>query len=200
MALTRRFLSALGIEAEKVDEIITAHTESINALKEDRDKYKVDAERLPEIQKELDDLKASVNDNSEEVWKKKYEDEHNAFEGYKKDIVEKEAIRSVKEAYKELLKSNNIDESRISAILKVTDFKEMKLNEDGKFENETKLIEGINSEWAGFKKSTGSSGADVDNPPGNGDTMTKEAFEKMPLSERMEYANSHPGEASEFLK
>ena len=30
--------------------------------------------------------------------------------------------------------------------------------------------------------------------------MTKEAFDKLPLNERMAYANEHPAEASEFLK
>ena len=59
MALTRKFLSALGIEADKVDEIINAHAETVNALKEERDNYKADAEKLPAVQKELDELKKS---------------------------------------------------------------------------------------------------------------------------------------------
>ena len=37
MSLTRKFLSALGIEDDKVDEIISAHTDTVNALKEQRD-------------------------------------------------------------------------------------------------------------------------------------------------------------------
>ena len=44
MALTRKFLSALGIEEDKVDEIIKAHTETVDALKEQRDELKADAE------------------------------------------------------------------------------------------------------------------------------------------------------------
>ena len=46
MAFTRKFLSALGIEADKVDQIIDAHTEVTDALKSERDKYKADAEKL----------------------------------------------------------------------------------------------------------------------------------------------------------
>ena len=57
MALTRKFLSALGIEADKVDEIISAHTETVEALKNERDTFKADAEKLTGVQKELDDLK-----------------------------------------------------------------------------------------------------------------------------------------------
>ena len=36
MALTRKFLSALGIEEAKIDEIISAHADTVNALKEQR--------------------------------------------------------------------------------------------------------------------------------------------------------------------
>ena len=58
MALTRKFLSALGIEEAKIDEIISAHADTVNALKEQRDGYKADADKLPTVQRELDDLKA----------------------------------------------------------------------------------------------------------------------------------------------
>ena len=67
MALTRKFLSAMGIEDEKVDEIIGAHTETVNALKEQRDSYKADAEKLPAVQKELDDMKAAILTNSKRI-------------------------------------------------------------------------------------------------------------------------------------
>ena len=50
----------MGIEADKIDEIISAHTDTVNALKEQRDTYKADAEKLPAVQKELDDLKAAA--------------------------------------------------------------------------------------------------------------------------------------------
>ena len=45
MALKRNFLSALGIEADKIDEIINAHAETVDALKEERDEYKKKAEQ-----------------------------------------------------------------------------------------------------------------------------------------------------------
>lgn len=197
MALTRKFLSALGIEADKIDEIIDAHTETVNALKAERDGYKEDAKKLSEVQKELDDLKEAGN--NEDGYKQKYEDEHTAFENYKKEVARKEDVRQKQDAYRKLLISSNIDENRIDAILKVTEFGAIEFK-DGKFENEDKLKENIDAEWAGFKKSTGSAGADVETPPASGGAMTKEAFDKLPLNERMVYANEHPAEVSEFLK
>ena len=59
MALTRRALKAMGIDEEKVEEIIAMHTETVEGLKADIAKYKEDAEKLPTVQKELDALKAA---------------------------------------------------------------------------------------------------------------------------------------------
>lgn len=53
MALTRKFLGAMGIESEKIDEIINAHRETVDGLKEEIDKYKPDAEKFAEAQKDL---------------------------------------------------------------------------------------------------------------------------------------------------
>ena len=55
MALTRKMLSAMGIDDEKQDEIINAHIEVVNALKEERDNYKSDSKKAESLQKQLDD-------------------------------------------------------------------------------------------------------------------------------------------------
>ena len=58
MALTRKYLKALGIEDEKIEQIIEAHTETVDGLKNERDGFKASADKLAEVQKELDGLKA----------------------------------------------------------------------------------------------------------------------------------------------
>lgn len=62
MSITRKFLKALGIEDDKADQIIEAHTEVANGLKADLERYKADAEKLSEVQAELDGLKAMKDD------------------------------------------------------------------------------------------------------------------------------------------
>lgn len=62
MALTRKYLKAMGLEDDKIDQIIEAHTEVTTAIKADADRYKADAEKLPEVQAELDSLKAMKDD------------------------------------------------------------------------------------------------------------------------------------------
>ncbi len=57
MALTRKLLKGMGLTDEQVDTIIEAHTDTVDGLKADVSKYKSDAEKLPDVQKQLDDLK-----------------------------------------------------------------------------------------------------------------------------------------------
>ena len=56
MALTRKFLRALGIEDDKVEEIINAHLETVNPLKDERDNLKEQAEKAAELQKQVEAL------------------------------------------------------------------------------------------------------------------------------------------------
>lgn len=173
MALTRKFLAALGIEAEKVDEIIEAHTETVNALKKERDdykadveKYKPDAEKLSEVQKELDQLKEEHEGNP---YKEKYEKEHKDFEDYKTEIAQKEAKQKKESAFRAMLKEVGVSEKRFDAIVKVSDIESIELESDGKIKNSDKMKESIKSEWADFITTEGQKGANSQNPPdGNG--------------------------------
>ena len=62
MALTRKFLASKGIEADVIDEIIEAHTETVNGLKDridEAEKYKAQADKVPDLEKRLKTLKKS---------------------------------------------------------------------------------------------------------------------------------------------
>lgn len=163
MSLTRKMLKGMGLTEEQVDSIIEEHTSVTDALKEQAQKYKDDAEKLPAIQKELDDLKAGGDD-----WEDKYNAEHKAFEDYKKDIESKAELSKTKDAYKALLKSQDISEKRIDTILKLTDFSEIKLTKDGKIANEDKVIDKIKEDWSDLIGTKSESGASVDIPPNGG--------------------------------
>ena len=163
MSLTRKMLKGMGLTEEQVDSIIEEHTSVTDALKEQAQKYKADAEKLPAIQKELDDLKAGGDD-----WEDKYNAEHKAFEDYKKDIESKAELSKTKDAYKALLKSQDISEKRIDTILKLTDFSEIKLTKEGKIANEDKVIDKIKEDWSDLIGTKSESGADVDTPPNGG--------------------------------
>ena len=165
MALTRAMLKGMGLTEEQVSAIIEEHTNVTSALKEQIKEYKADAEKLPGVQKELDDLK---NDTSASDWEKKYNDEHTAFEAYKKDISDKENSEKIRSAYKKLLAECNVGDKHIDSIIRVTDFSGMKLDKDGSLEGVDGLKEKIGSDWSGFISTKETRGADVDNPPGDG--------------------------------
>lgn len=160
MALTRKMLKAMGIEDEKIDQIIDAHTEVVDALKEQRDQYEADAKKLPGVQKELDDLKAAGDGG----YKEKYENEHRDFEKYKADVASEKENSKKETLYRALLKSCNVDPKRIDAIIKVTDMKALKIDGE-KLADEDKLRENVKSEWSGFITETRTDGAEVETPP-----------------------------------
>lgn len=201
MALTKPWLkevlSKAGVSAEgmmdAVDSIMDGHVTSINALREEiatykaeAEAHKADSEKLVLVQKELDALKTT--DHNE--WETKYQAEHEAFEQFKQNVTAEKALASKKALYAALLKEQHVNEKQVDAILKVTDFSSI-TEKDGKLENVEKLVESIKADWSGFIVSEQVSGANVDTPNVPTEGMTKEAFEKLPLSKQMEYANAH---------
>lgn len=163
MAVTRKFLKALGIEDEKIDEIIEAHTEVTEALKKERDSYKADAEEVGELRKKVKDAEAKDGED----WEAKYKEEHEAFESYKTAQSDKEIAKAKETAYAKLLKEANVSEKRISSILKVTDLSKVELDKEGALKNADTLSEAIKNEWADFITSSRTKGADTKTPPGS---------------------------------
>lgn len=88
MSITRKFLKALGIEDDKADQIIEAHTEVANGLKADLERYKTDAGRLAEVQAELDALKATKDSDLQDQYDQLKIELENEKAGRKKDRQE----------------------------------------------------------------------------------------------------------------
>ncbi len=182
MALTRKMLKGLDIEAETIDKIISEHMETVEALKDEVSELKDNSKDYDTLKKEYDNYKKNHadNDTSAKEWEKKYNDEHTAFEAYKKDIEGKESIAKVKEAYTQLLKENKVDDKRINSILRITDFKDIKLDDEGKLVDSDKLTETIKNEWGGFIVESDTTGTQKKKPLGGGaGSMTKEDIEKI---------------------
>ena len=188
MALTRKMLKAMGIEEEKIDQIIEAHTETVDSFKDKVNDYKEKAEKYDTVKKELDELKDGDND-----WQKKYEKEHSDFEAYKTDITTKETKRTKEHAVRELLKGAGVSEKRLDAVLKVTNLDDFELDKDGKIKYADKHTETIKSEWAEFIETTTTRGANTATPPTNtgGTSITKEDFAKMSYKDRLKIYNEN---------
>ena len=174
--LSRKYLSTLGIEDDKADAIIEAHSQVVNEIKEERDQYKEEAAKVPDIQKQLDDAKAQLAGAEKDPYKVKYEALKEEFDTYKADIDSKALAAKKEGAYRELLKAAGVNEKRIDAVLKVSDVNSIDFDDEGNVKDADKLTEGIKTEWADFITTTGVKGAQTANPPANNGktTMTRE--------------------------
>ena len=167
MALTRKFLEALGIEQAKIDEIILAHTEVTDSLKADRDSYKEKAEKYDQTKTELDKAKSELDKVSKDEYKTKYESLEAEFNKYKTDIAEKEVKGRKEEAYKKMLKEIGVNEKSIDAILKVKDLSTIKLDDKGGIVDVDTLKESEKKDWEGFIIKSEVGGQDPSTPPDN---------------------------------
>lgn len=186
MALTRKSLAVMGIEDDKIDEIINLHSETVNGLKSEIDKYKEDAEKYQDVAKKLEKaekgLKSYEENADKDIFKLKYEELKADFEAYKKDIANKEGKEAKSKACREMLKEIGISDSRIDKILKVTDIESIEFEEDGKVKDRDSLINGFREEWSDFIVTTERRGASTSTPPANNggkSKLTKEEIMKI---------------------
>ena len=165
MALTRKMLTAMGLTEEQVESIIEAHTETANAVS----RYRADAEKLADVQRELDELK-----NAGSGYKKRYEDEHAAFEAYKADTEAKATAAEKAKLYRAALKAAGVDEKRFDAVMRLVDLSKVSVK-DGKLTDEQAVIEDIKRDWGDYIPTIQTHGTRVDNPPRNqGAGMTRD--------------------------
>lgn len=175
MSLTRKMLKAMGIEEEKIDQIIEAHSETVDSLKADRDSYKEDAEKLKDVQKELDDLKAKGDDG----WKEKHDRLKAEFDQYKNDVQEKETKAAKEAAYRAVLKDANLSEKGIEKAIKYAEWDKIELGEDGKLKGANDHIKAAREEWAEYVTTTTTTGAKTSTPPANNGGKTGKTKEEI---------------------
>ena len=146
--------------------------DSLDEAKRDATKYKTDAEKLPGVQKELDEFK-------KEDWKGKYEKEKSDHDAYKTKVAQDAEAAKVKAAYKKLLTEEKISEKTLESILNATDYSGMKLKEDGTLDKIEDLKKDIDSKWGGFKVAERKRGENVNNPPAGGGNGNDDSIRKM---------------------
>ena len=171
MALTRKFLKAMGIEDEKIDQIIEEHVTVTDALKKERDEARADADELPKVRKELDDLKAAGDGGLKE----KYEAAQKTIDEYQK----KDARSAKENAYRAILKEAGIRDKYIDTVIRADSAAIDALSlTDGKAEKSDEIMAGVKKNWADFIGTAESRPGDVETPPaGNGGgAVTKDSI------------------------
>ena len=164
MALTAKMLKGLGLTDEQRESILEAHADTVNEIKAERDRLKLDAEKLEAVQKELDNLKA-MGDGG---YKEKYEKEHKDFEDYKADITAKESKAAKEKAVRAYFESKNITGANLDLAMRGCGEEMAALEMDGEKIKDTKILDAlVDGTYKGLVSTTQTKGANPANPPAN---------------------------------
>lgn len=174
--LSKKFILGFGIDEEKADLICERHKEVLNEIIAERDKYKEDAEKLSDVQTQLNELKKKQSekdgDPSElEKVKKELADKTAEFDKYKGDIEAKETKAKKETAYRKLLKDAGIGEKYLDIVVKANqdEINNIAFDKEGNVKDSDKITAGMKDSLSAFVVTTQQRGADVQNPPaGNG--------------------------------
>ena len=172
MALTRKLLKGMGLTDEQVDTIIEAHTDTVDGLKADVSKYKTDAEKLSDVQKELDELKAKGDDG----WKEKHDKLKVEFDKYKGDIEAKETKANKEKAVRAFYESKGITGKNLEIAMRGSRAEIDGIELDGdKIKDNSALDALVKGDFSGLVATTTTKGANTANPPANngGTKLTK---------------------------
>ena len=213
MALTkakvREILSTAGVDAEHmsdaVNAIIDGNVTSIEALREEISNLraelktaKEDADKLPGVQKELDDLKEQNKKDAKAREGKDYDALQKEFDDYKADVQAK-ATKSAKEAaLRSILKDLNISEKGVGLVLKYQNLDSIELDDDGKIKDANNLRKSLKEDWGDYIVKTETKGADTSTPPGGnggskGYKTKEEIMDIKDRSERQKAIADNPG-------
>lgn len=124
---------------EVENRLVALHLGVVDPLKDDLTKYKADAEKLPSVQKELDDLKAAGDGG----YKEKYEKEHSAFETYKSDVTAKESKAAKEKAVRAYFESKNITGMNLDLAMRGCGEEMAALELDGEKIKDTKSLDAL---------------------------------------------------------
>ena len=131
MSLTRSFLKSLGLDEEKISSVIEAHGETVAALNQRYSELearyrdaKQGADRLPELQRELEALK-------KEDFRAKYESEKSAHDALKESLARREARAACEKAVRAYYLGKSIRGDNLAIAMRGTPLDDIRLSEDG---------------------------------------------------------------------
>ena len=155
-----------GIPASALNAVAAAVRSTVGNEYVEKERY---AAKLEDIRK-LNEEKQTAADNAATAvdWKKRYEDEHAAFEAYKGEIAAKETLEAKRTAYRGLLADANVAEKYRDKVLKYTDFNAVELDDKGKLKGAAALLRAVKEEWPEYLETvTEGSAVQTPNPPAN---------------------------------
>lgn len=160
MALTRKMLEALNVDEKAIEQIIEAHTETVNGLKDKLNELKDKADKYDGAQKELDSLQKGD-------YKAKYEAEKKAFEAFKADVTAKETKAAKESAVKAYFESKNITGKNLEIAMRgaYEEINAVELDDSGKIKDSKALEALVSGTYSGLVVTSQKQGAATSTPP-----------------------------------
>ena len=180
MALTRSYLKSMGLTDEQVSGIIEAHTDTVDGLKKEIDRYKADAQKLPEVQAELEKAKEAAKNSGDAAKIQK------AFDDYKAEVEAKESAAAKKAAYEKVAKDAGLTEAGIAKAVKYANWDSVELDEKGNIKDAKALIKNLKEEWPEHISKTSEKGAETSTPPGGSGKSYNSKAEIMKIKDATE--------------
>ena len=137
--ISRSLLASMNLTEEQQKTIIDANAETLKEIREERDRYKADAEKLPGVQKQLDDLKAEIP--AKYVSKEDHEKTVTEYQQYKADVDAEKSRAAREKAAREYYESKGIKGADLSIAMRGSsaEVAALKLKADGTIEDTATL-------------------------------------------------------------
>lgn len=156
---------------EMENKIMALHLGVVDPMKDDIADLRAKADTLEAVTKERDALKAGGD------YKQKFEDEHKAFEDYKKGITARETRAAKEKAVRAYLESKSITGNNLEIAMRGCGAEIDAAELDGEKIKDTKAFDDlVGGTFKGLVVKSSTVGVNTPNPPANngGTTMTKE--------------------------
>lgn len=175
MGLTRKALRAMGIEEDKIEQIIEMHTGTTAALQEKIDGLQAEAANVADLKKQLDALK-TVNEKIS-PFEKQYNDLKTEYDNYKSDVENKQTMQKKESAVKAYLESKGIKGNNLKIAMRAVKDEINGVELDGdNIKDCTAFDTLLSGDFSGLVSKEKQVGANVPNPPkGDGSEPKKES-------------------------
>ena len=165
----------MGVEADKIDEIMTAHVEVVEHFKSQIDESKKLSDKIDSLKSENADLTKQLEQANDTIkgyetddYKGKYESEKAEHDKLKADVAGKETFAKKESALRNELKSKKYSEEAVRLILSKGGYTDkIELDKDGKVTNLDGIFNDIQSDFAMFTPKETVTSSVPDNPPAN---------------------------------
>ena len=162
----KAILSAHNMPTEDLEaaasEICTRHSADLDSIKEERDTYKTEADKLPDLQKQLKEAQDDVKNSGDAAKIQK------DFDDYKAQVQAEKTKAAKEAALRKVAKDAGLTDAGIAKAVKYQDFSKIELDDKGEIKEAKDLIKALKEEWPEHRAKSKTEGAGTPTPPAGG--------------------------------